>query len=158
MDLPPLFDKSDNFCDWHPVCFPTTPFGSKFFPFRLDSVSEENKYNFIAFPPLRRCLLYPLSLIKPEGVNLCHTWDFRTLLLNMKPPTHEQRRISNDNMNKRHKVCLWKQKNTPKIKKWESRFYIAKTRLFKYIENFTSKNWKFLDKRLGYFFIFLLKT
>ena len=26
--------------------------------------------------------------------------------------------------------------------------YITKTRLFKYIENFTSKNWKFLDKNL----------
>ena len=24
--------------------------------------------------------------------------------------------------------------------------YITKTRLFKYIENFTTKNWKFLDK------------
>ena len=32
---------------------------------------------------------------------------------------------------------------------------ITKTRLFKYIENFISKNWKFSDKKL---FIFLLKT
>ena len=35
---------------------------------------------------------------------------------------------------------------------------ITKTRLFKYIENFTSKNWKFSDKKTLTFFIFLLKT
>ena len=35
---------------------------------------------------------------------------------------------------------------------------ITKTRLFKFIENFTSKNWKILDKKHRYFFIFLLKT
>ena len=29
---------------------------------------------------------------------------------------------------------------------------ITKTRLLKYIENFTSKNWKFSDKKLWYFF------
>ena len=32
------------------------------------------------------------------------------------------------------------------------------TRLFKYIENFTSKNWNFSDKESLIFFIFLLKT
>ena len=35
---------------------------------------------------------------------------------------------------------------------------ITKTRLFKYIENFTSKNIKFSDKKNLIFFIFLLKT
>ena len=35
---------------------------------------------------------------------------------------------------------------------------ITKTRLFKYIENLTSKNWKFLDKKFWYFFLFLLKN
>ena len=35
---------------------------------------------------------------------------------------------------------------------------ITKTRLFKYIENFTTKNWKFSDKNSDIFFIFLLKT
>ena len=35
---------------------------------------------------------------------------------------------------------------------------ITKTRLFKYIENFTSKNIKFSDKKNPIFFIFLLKT
>ena len=35
---------------------------------------------------------------------------------------------------------------------------ITKTRLFKYIGNSTSKNWKFSDKKLWYFFIFLLKN
>ena len=34
---------------------------------------------------------------------------------------------------------------------------IMKTRLFKYIENFTTKNWKFSDKIL-IFYRFLLKT
>ena len=34
--------------------------------------------------------------------------------------------------------------------------YITKTRLFKYIENFTFKNWKFSDKKTLIFFIFLL--
>ena len=36
-------------------------------------------------------------------------------------------------------------------------YYISKTRLFKYIENFISKNWRFSDKKLRYFFIFLHK-
>ena len=30
-------------------------------------------------------------------------------------------------------------------------YYITKTRLFKYIENFTSKNWKFSDKNFDIF-------
>ena len=34
---------------------------------------------------------------------------------------------------------------------------ITKTRLFKYIENFTSKNWKFSDKKLWYFSFFCSK-
>ena len=34
---------------------------------------------------------------------------------------------------------------------------IMKTRLFKYIENFTTKNWKFSDKNFD-IFLFLLKT
>ena len=36
--------------------------------------------------------------------------------------------------------------------------YITKTRLFKYTENFTTKKWKFSDKKPLIFFIFLLKT
>ena len=35
---------------------------------------------------------------------------------------------------------------------------ITKTCLFKYIENFTTKKWKFSDKKILIFFIFLLKT
>ena len=35
---------------------------------------------------------------------------------------------------------------------------ITKTRLFKYIENLISKNWKFSDKKTPIFFLFLLKT
>ena len=35
--------------------------------------------------------------------------------------------------------------------------HIMKTRLFKYIENFTSKNWKVSDKKTD-IFIFLFKT
>ena len=35
--------------------------------------------------------------------------------------------------------------------------YITKTSLFKYIENFTSKNWKFSDKNLWYFSNFCSK-
>ena len=35
---------------------------------------------------------------------------------------------------------------------------ISKTRLFNYIENFTTKNWKFSDKNNDIFFIFLLKN
>ena len=34
-----------------------------------------------------------------------------------------------------------------------NRSYITKTRLFKYIENFTTKNWKFLDKKSDIFHI-----
>ena len=37
--------------------------------------------------------------------------------------------------------------HTPKFPtEWHMQTFITKTRLFKYIENFTSKNWKFLDK------------
>ena len=36
--------------------------------------------------------------------------------------------------------------------------HIMKTGLFKYTENFTTKNWKFSDKNSDIFFIFLFKT
>ena len=36
--------------------------------------------------------------------------------------------------------------------------HITKTRLFKYIDNFTTKNLNFSDKKSLIFFIFLLKT
>ena len=42
--------------------------------------------------------------------------------------------------------------------KWFRAFIHKENTLFKYIENFTSKNWKFSDKKVWYFFIFLLKT
>ena len=42
------------------------------------------------------------------------------------------------------------------VNAWKT--YITKTHLFKYRENFTSKNWKFSDKNILIFFIFLLKT
>ena len=35
---------------------------------------------------------------------------------------------------------------------------ITKTRLFKYIENFTTQNWKLSGRNSDIFFIFLLKT
>ena len=35
-----------------------------------------------------------------------------------------------------------------------NKVYITKTRLFKYIENFTSKNWKFSDKNSDIFHIY----
>ena len=37
-------------------------------------------------------------------------------------------------------------------------YSITKTCLFKYVQNFTSKNWKFSDKKSLIFFLFLLKT
>ena len=37
-------------------------------------------------------------------------------------------------------------------------FNITKTRLYKYTENFTTKKWKFSDKKILIFFILLLKT
>ena len=37
-------------------------------------------------------------------------------------------------------------------------YLITKTRLFKNTENFTNKKWKFSDKKILIFFIFLLKT
>ena len=40
----------------------------------------------------------------------------------------------------------------------DAKFEITKTRLFKYIENFTFKNWKFSDKKTLIIFIILLKT
>ena len=36
--------------------------------------------------------------------------------------------------------------------------FIMKTRLFNYTENFTMKKWKFSDKKILIFVIFLLKT
>ena len=63
--------------------------------------------------------------------------------------------------------CTRKRKKTNKKKKKKqqqknttNKVYvvaITKTRLFKYIENFTSTNWKFSAKKL-IFFKFLLKT
>ena len=44
-----------------------------------------------------------------------------------------------------------------RAKKLISKLHITKTRLFKYIENFTSKNWKFSDKKLWYFSHFCSK-
>ena len=41
---------------------------------------------------------------------------------------------------------------------FEKKDNITQTRLFKYIENFTTKTWKFSDKKSNIFFIFLLKT
>ena len=43
------------------------------------------------------------------------------------------------------------------IKPFSTNSTITKTRLFKYIENFTTKNWKFSDKKSDIFQI-LLKT
>ena len=39
-----------------------------------------------------------------------------------------------------------------------TRIGITKTRLFEYTENFTAKKWKFSDKKILIFFIFLLKN
>ena len=47
-------------------------------------------------------------------------------------------------------VKIFWEKNTRK-------YYIMKTRLFKYIENFASKNWNFSIKNTLTFFLFLLK-
>ena len=41
---------------------------------------------------------------------------------------------------------------------WNKSIFIPKTRLYKYTEKFTTKNWKFSDKKILIFFIFLLKT
>ena len=43
-------------------------------------------------------------------------------------------------------------------KRYNKSFNITKTRLLKYIENFTTKKWKFSDENFWYFFLFLLKT
>ena len=65
--------------------------------------------------------------------------------------------------------CLWPQISTCeqwkliKLCRWQGWFesaldshvilFITKTRLFKYIENFTSKNWKFAEKNSDFFYI-----
>ena len=41
---------------------------------------------------------------------------------------------------------------------WNILEHIMKTRLFKYTENFTTKKWKFSDKKILVFFLFLLET
>ena len=40
---------------------------------------------------------------------------------------------------------------------WSLTAHITKTRLYKYTENFTTKKWKFSDKKILIVFIFLLK-
>ena len=50
-----------------------------------------------------------------------------------------------------HRMTWTQHKTAPRRKD------ITKTHLFKYIENFTSKNWKFSDKRLWYFSYFCSK-
>ena len=42
------------------------------------------------------------------------------------------------------------------LRMFEIIFSITKTRLFKYIENFITKNWKFSDKNSDIFYIFAL--
>ena len=48
-------------------------------------------------------------------------------------------------------------RSVPTNKHMTDPFSITKTRLFKCIENFTSKNWKFSDKKLWYFSYFCSK-
>ena len=56
--------------------------------------------------------------------------------------------------------CVW---CTFDLNKWKTKkniqnqVTIMKTRLFKYTENFTTKNWKFSDKKFWYFSYFCLK-
>ena len=45
-------------------------------------------------------------------------------------------------------ICIFALSTSPKVCFY---IFITKTRLFKYTENFTSKNWKFSDKKLWYF-------
>ena len=50
--------------------------------------------------------------------------------------------------------------NTPLplfVRSWSIR-HVTKTFLFKYTENFTTRKWKFSDKKILIFFIFLLNT
>ena len=54
--------------------------------------------------------------------------------------------------------CLYRYFLTEHIRKILSVVSITKTRLFKYIENFTSKNWKFSDKKIWYFSYFCSKN
>ena len=56
------------------------------------------------------------------------------------------------NKTKKKKTKKKKQTQTKKKKKQK------KTRLFKYTENFTTKNDNFSEKKILIFFIFLLKT
>ena len=46
----------------------------------------------------------------------------------------------------------------PASEQCDAKRSITKTHLFKYIENFTTKDWKISDKDADIFFIFLLKT
>ena len=55
-------------------------------------------------------------------------------------------------------AVIWKTLNPISTVGAKGNLVITKTLLFKYIENVTSKNWKFSDTKTPIFFIFLLKT
>ena len=62
---------------------------------------------------------------------------------------------------KQERTCSYGEVVSPEIVSiplYRTLFYITKTRLFKYIENFATKNWKFSDKNILMFFIFLIQT
>ena len=111
------------------------PFESKFFPFRVALFQEGFGADW-QIGSHKICLL-----VRMVGCTKCmlapwtdQTWVLmilKTQMLNLKP-------------------FFFSKSMSPML-------HIMKTRLFKYIENFTSKNWKFSDKKL-IFFIFLLKT
>ena len=71
------------------------------------------------------------------------------------------------NDNKKHHIVDNKTEHTKKYEQrkrhcnWDTvlnrSIVITKTRLFKYIENFISKNWKFSNKKLWYFSYFCSK-
>ena len=68
---------------------------------------------------------------------------------------------NNNNNNNNNKTLLFKLQHQKAYLQTnassEDSNHITKTRLFKYIENFTTKSWNFSDKNSD-IFIFLLKT
>ena len=95
-------------------------------------------------------LLYFLTIFtdKQISINIIDLFSTKTYVYSLETP-----HWGASNESKRH---IFVQKSDYSC--WYPSYLgITKTRLFKYVENFTSKNWKFSDKKLWYFSYFCSK-
>ena len=115
--------------------------------------------------------VYPYSLIMASSRPLLYCWDFTVSngsLRKHPDQVNVQARLSLRSLHAKLKLFAWYSSFLQNILRIYGDLFIipcscgivvtiTKTHLFKYIENFTSKNWKFSDKKLLYFSYFCSK-